>query len=82
MPHLHGAVLDCIQHARSGDDFAGGKHLDRELATGGGGHALGNDFRGAVDGVKALREAGRQAPLDFRRLCQCLARQGERAGAG
>jgi hypothetical protein len=75
--HLNGAVLDRIEHAKRRDDFAGGEHLNLELAAGGFGNALGDDFGGTVDGVQALREAGRQAPLDGRgilsdcRHCYC-----------
>src|SRR3546814_16710258 len=47
------------------NDLAAGKGTDLELVVGEFGDALGDELRTAIDGVQALREAGRQAPLDL-----------------
>ena len=66
MCHFDGVVLDGIEHAEGRNDFAAGKDLDLELAAGRLGDAARDGFGAAVNGVKALREAGSQAPLDGR----------------
>src|ERR1700694_3147301 len=46
MAALNGCVLYRVEHLQAGDDFAGSKYLDLELAVGAGGHALRNHFGG------------------------------------
>ena len=57
MAAFDGAVLDGIQHAGAGYDFAGGEEADLELAARGCSHALGDGFGGPEDGIQGFREA-------------------------
>ena len=60
-PRCH--PFDGIHRLQPGHQFAAGEDLDLELAAGRFGYA-GEDIRCAEDGIEALREARRQAPLD------------------
>jgi hypothetical protein len=60
------APLQCIDHTKSGHQFAGRVHRNLELAAGDGRHALGQHLGAAVDRVQALGEAGSEPPADVR----------------
>ena len=78
MATLHGAILDGIHRLQTRHQFAAGEDLDLEFAASRFGYAPGENLRRAEDGIEALREARRQAPLDGRgalrqRRCSCRA---------
>jgi hypothetical protein len=79
MPHLDRTVLDGIEYRRSGDDFPAGEDLNLKLSASGFSNPLGHVFGTTVNGVEALRKAGRQAPLDGRGI---LGNRGHGHGAG
>src|SRR5690606_10614431 len=66
MAAFDSARLHCIENLQAGNDFTAGKDTDLEFAIGRGFDPFGDDFTGAEDGVEALRETGRHAPVDFR----------------
>src|SRR5258708_4859731 len=68
MAELDRAGLDGIENLQARHQLARREDADLEFAAGRVGHSLGQDLRGPVQGVETLREAGRKAPADLRRL--------------
>ena len=64
MAALDGALLHGVQRLQAGNDLAARKDADIELAAGQGAHPVGQHVGTAEDGIQALRETRRQAPLD------------------
>jgi hypothetical protein len=79
MRAFDGALLDRVDRAKRGHDFAGAEHADLKFAAGNGGHPLGDDFTAAVDRVQTLGKARRAAPAHFGHGL-CDRRRGDRRG--
>ncbi len=74
MAHFHRAGGDGIRRLQAGDDFAGCKHLNVEIAVGRVLHVVGNILRAAKDRIERFGERGGQPPCDlgiFLRDCRC-----------
>jgi hypothetical protein len=63
--HSIGALLNGVDHAECGHEFARRVHRDHELAAGGLGDVLGEGFARAENRLERFREAGCEAPADL-----------------